>query len=154
VEVTVPTISKSIDVDIPVRVAYDQWAQFESFPRFMAGVKSVTRLDETHVRWAAGIGGRNVRWDAEITQQVPDRLISWHSTTGAPNRGTVRFTPLSDTRTRVDLTIDYKARGVMAKMGAAVGLDDRLVETVLREFKRVVESRGNPRGGWRGHIVS
>jgi uncharacterized membrane protein len=137
-----PTVSKSIDVDVAASVAYEQWAQFELFPQFVAGIKSVTRLDETHLRWAAGIGGAMARWDAEITQQVPDRLISWHSTTGAPNRGTVRFTPLSDNSTHVELTIDYEARGAMVKMGAATGIDDRLAETLLRGFKRFVESRG------------
>jgi uncharacterized membrane protein len=143
----VPTISESIDVDVAASVAYERWARFESFPQFMAGVKSVSRLDKTHLRWAAGIGGTMARWDAEITQQIPDRLISWRSTSGAPNRGTVRFTPLSDTSTRVDLSIDYEARGAMVKMGAAMGVDHRLAETLLRGFKRFVESGGTPRGG-------
>ena len=136
-----PTVQRSIDVAVAASVAYEQWAQFESFPLFAPSIKSVTRLDNTHLRWVAGIGSATARWDAEITEQLPGRLISWRSTSGATNRGVVRFSSLGENRTRVELTVDYEVRGGWAKAGAALGMDDRLAETLLKGFKRFVESR-------------
>jgi uncharacterized membrane protein len=138
----VPTITTSVDVDVPVSAAYASWARFESFPLFVAAVKNVTWLDETHLRWDAVIGGTTVHWVAEITEQVPERLISWRSTSGAANRGSVRFIGLSEKSTHVELTVDYEARSAIVRMAAAVGMDRRLAETLLRGFKRFVESSG------------
>ena len=80
-------IEKDIVVDVPVSVAYNQWTQFESFPEFMEGVKEVVQLDEKRLRWTAEIKGKDEEWEAEITDQVPDRHIAWRSVTGAPNAG-------------------------------------------------------------------
>src|SRR5439155_529202 len=79
-----PKLKKSIEVDVPVRVAYDQWTQFEEFPSFMEGVQSVQQLDDKRLHWRAGVGGRVEEWDAEIYQQEPDRVIAWRSISGAP----------------------------------------------------------------------
>ena len=62
------TIEKSIDVNVPVRTAYNQWTQFEEFPWFMEGVKEVRQLDNTHLHWKADIAGKEKEWDAEITE--------------------------------------------------------------------------------------
>src|SRR5262245_10569937 len=97
-------IEKSIDVACPVRTVYNQWTQFEEFPRFMEGVKEVKQLDDTHVRWYAEVWGRYEEWESEITEQVPDQVIAWRSISGARNAGTVRFQPVSNDRTRVSLT--------------------------------------------------
>ena len=106
-------IEKSIEVNAPVRAVYNQWTQFEEFPRFMAGVKEVRQLDDTHLHWHAEIWGKDKEWDAEITEQVPDRVIAWRSTSGAPNAGTVRFEPVAPDRTRVRLTMEYQPEGAI-----------------------------------------
>src|SRR5258705_3865683 len=110
-------IVKSIEIDCPVRTVYNQWTQFEEFPRFMEGIKEVRQLDPTHLRWHANIGGKDVLWEAEITEQMPDERISWRSTTGAPNAGTVRFDRLPKDRTRVTLTIHYDPEGIVGDVG-------------------------------------
>src|ERR671913_2588482 len=106
-------IESSIDVDVPVRVAYDQWTQFEEFPRFMDSVESVTQLDDTHLRWKAKIAGVEKEWEAEITQQEPDQRVAWTSTTGAKNAGAVDFHRVDDNATRITLTMDVDPEGVV-----------------------------------------
>src|SRR4051812_49989174 len=110
-------IEKSVEVKAPVQAVYNQWTQFEEFPRFMAGVKEVTQLDDTHLHWHAEIWGKDKEWDAEITEQVPDQRISWRSTSGAQNAGTVRFEPLDADRTRIHLAMAYEPEGALEKAG-------------------------------------
>ena len=136
-------IEKSVEVAAPVRAVYNQWTQFEEFPRFMAGVKEVRQLDDTHLHWHAEIWGKDKEWDAEITEQVPDQVIAWRSTSGAPNAGTVRFEPVSHERTRVRLTMEYQPEGAVEKTGDAVGVfssrvqnDRRGLQEVHREARR------------------
>jgi hypothetical protein len=93
------TIDKAIEVNVPVSTAYNQWTQFEDFPKFMEGVEEVRQLDDTHQHWCADVGGKRKEWDAVITEQVPDQRIAWHSTGGAPNGGVVTF-PASTTAPR------------------------------------------------------
>src|SRR5262249_25773324 len=104
-------IRKTIEVNAPVQSVYNQWTQFEEFPRFMDGVKEVTKLDDTHLHWHAEIGGRDKEWHAEITEQTPDQRVSWRSISGARNAGTVRFEPVGADRTRVDLAMAYEPEG-------------------------------------------
>lgn len=145
-------IEKTIEVDRPVRSVYNQWTQFEDFPRFMAGVKQVTQIDDTHVHWEADIWGKNVEWDAEITEQDPDRRISWRSVNGAPNAGTVRFEPLGEDRTRVRLVMAYEPQGAVENVGDALGLLDARVQSTVQDFKKFIESRGAETGAWRGSV--
>jgi ribosome-associated toxin RatA of RatAB toxin-antitoxin module len=146
-------IEKAIEVNCPIRTVYNQWTLFEEFPRFMSGVKSVRQLDDTHVHWRADVWGKDKEWDAEITEQVPDRIIAWRSTSGdAPNAGTVRFEPLSGERTRVRLEMEYEPRGAMENIGDALGLMDRRAESTVEDFKKFIESRGSEEGGWRGEV--
>ena len=146
-------IEKTIEVHQPVRTVYNQWTQFEEFPRFMAGVKEVRQLDDTHVHWHAEIFGKDKEWDAEITQQVPDQCIAWRSTSGdAPNAGMVSFEPMSSDRTRVRLTMDYEPQGMVENVGDAVGLLSKRVQTTVEDFKKFIESRGAETGGWRGEV--
>ncbi|HWL61302.1 MAG TPA: SRPBCC family protein [Steroidobacteraceae bacterium] len=145
-------IEKTIEVDRPVRSVYNQWTQFEDFPRFMAGVKEVTQIDDTHVHWEADIWGKNVEWDAEITEQDPDRRISWRSINGAPNAGTVRFEPLGEGRTRVRLVMAYEPRGAVENVGDALGLLNARVQSTVQDFKKFIESRGAETGAWRGSV--
>ncbi len=146
------SIEKTIDVDRPVRVVYNQWTQFEEFPRFMAGVKEVRQRDDTHVHWHAEIWGQDKEWDAEITEQVPDQRISWKSISGARNAGTVRFEPLGADRTRVHLAMAYEREGAAEKVGDAIGILAARVHNVLEDFKKFIEDRNYETGAWRGEV--
>ncbi|HUG77844.1 MAG TPA: SRPBCC family protein [Burkholderiales bacterium] len=146
-------IEKSIEVLCPVRTVYNQWTQFEDFPRFMAGVKEIRQLDDTHVHWRAEIWGKEKEWDAEITEQVPDQKISWRSTSGdAPNGGTVRFEPLAADRTRVKLTMEYEPQGALENVADALGVLSKRVQNTVEDFKQFIEKRGAETGGWRGEV--
>jgi uncharacterized membrane protein len=147
-------IEKSIDVDVPVRTAYDQWTQFEEFPHFMDGVQSVHQVDDRHLRWRAELGGKSLEWAAVITEQKPDERIAWRSVEGARNAGVVTFHRLSDDRSRVMLQLDYEPEGVAENVGDWIGVTSRRVEGDLERFKRYIESRGRETGAWRGTIPS
>ena len=145
-------IEKSIEVHCPVRTVYNQWTQFEDFPRFMAGVKEVRQLDDTHVHWHAEVWGKDKEWDAEITEQVPDERISWKSTSGASTSGTVRFESLGPDVTRVRLALAYEPEGAIENIGDAVGLMSARVQESIEDFKEFIEERGGETGGWRGEV--
>jgi uncharacterized membrane protein len=145
-------IVESIDVDVPLRAAYDQWTQFEEFPRFMDGVKQVKQLDDTTLEWTAEINGIERSWRAEIVEQEPDRVIAWRSTSGARNDGRVTFEPLDAGRPRVTLELEVEPEDPIEKAGDALGFVERQVEGDLRRFKEFIESRGTPTGGWRREI--
>ena len=146
------TIEESIDVDVPVRTAYNQWTQFEEFPRFMNGVQAVRQLDDRRLHWRAEVGGVDKEWNAEITEQVPDQRIAWHSTSGARNAGVVTFHHLTDTTTRIMLQLDYDPEGVVENVGDAVGAVGMRVRGDLARFKEFIESRQRETGAWRGTI--
>ena len=145
-------ILESIDVDVPVRTAYDQWTQFEEFPRFMEGVESVRQIDDTHLDWTADIGGRTKQWRAEITEQEPDQRIAWRSTEGAENAGVVTFHRLDDHRSRVTLQLDVDPDGLLETAGDALGFVKRRAVGDLERFKAFIEERGSPTGAWRGEV--
>lgn len=146
------SVTKSIDVNVPVRVAYDQWTQFEAFPEFMEGVREVRQVDDKRLHWRAEISGKEAAWDATITEQVPDQRIAWSSTDGSPNDGVVAFRPLGPDSTEVTLQMGYEPRGATEKVGDSLGMVDRQVKADLRRFKNFIEQRGFPTGGWRGTI--
>ena len=145
-------VTKTFEINAPVRKVYNQWTQFEEFPRFMDGVKEVRQLDDTHLHWRASIAGKDKEWDAEIVEQVPDQRIAWRSTSGAPNAGTVRFEPLNKERSRVHLTMEYEPKGFIENVGDAVGVVDRKLEKAVEDFKRLIEQRGQETGAWRGEV--
>ncbi len=146
------SVTKSIDVNVPVRTAYDQWTQFESFPRFMDGVQEVRQLDNTRLHWRAKIGGKEKEWDAKITEQTPDQRVAWTSTSGAENAGVVTFHRLGDETTRVTLQMDFDPQGFIESVGDAVGVPERRIEGDLKHFKEFIESRGAATGAWRGEV--
>jgi uncharacterized membrane protein len=146
------TVEESIEVDVPVRVAYDQWTQFESFPEFMDGVEEVRQLDDTHLHWRASFGGHEVEWDAVITEQLPDERVAWRATDGRINAGVVTFHRLSDGSSRVMVQIEHESEGVMEKVGSALGADKREVKNSLERFKELVERRRGATGAWRGEV--
>ena len=147
-----PTVEKSIEVEVPVRTAYNQWTQFEEFPSFMESVKSVTQLDDTHVRWVVQIAGKRHEWEAEITEQDPDQRIAWRATDGKANAGVVTFHRIGDSRTRIMVQMDYEPEGAVERVGSAVGAAERQVEQDLERFKELIESRGQETGAWRGEV--
>ncbi len=145
-------IEKSIEVDRPLRVVYDQWTQFEEFPRFMEGVVEVHQLDERSLHWVAEVAGKREEWQAEIVQQIPDQQIAWRHARGAVNSGVVTFTPLEGDRTRVTLALEYEPQGFVEKIGDALGFVSRRVEGDLERFKKFIEERGAETGAWRGEL--
>jgi len=144
-------VEASIQVEAPVRTAYNQWTQFEEFPEFLEGVESVTQIDDTHTHWVAQIAGKREEWDAEITRQVPDQEIDWVGLGDADNRGRILFES-AGAGTRVTLMLDYDPDGAIEKLGDALGLVRRRVEGDLNRFKAFIEARGTESGGWRGEI--
>jgi uncharacterized membrane protein len=148
------TVTKSVDVNMPIRAAYDQWTQFEEFPRFMEGVKEVRQLDDTHLHWKAEIAGVTKEWDAEITEQHPDERVAWKSTSGAPNAGVVTFHRLDDDHTRVTLQMDVEPEGPIETVGDWAGVLDRQVEEDLDRFTKYITGRGEQTGAWRGNVES
>ena len=147
-------IEKSIDVSVPVRVAYDQWTQFETFPSFMEGVECVEQLDDRNLHWRANVGNAIEEWNAEITEQTPDQRIAWQSTSGARNAGVVTFHRLSDGKTRVMLQVEYQPASWTESMGDLLGFVTRRVTRDLERFKTFIEQRREPTGAWRGEIAS
>ena len=146
------TIEESIEVDVPVSTAYNQWTQFEDFPLFMEGVDHVQQLDDTRLHWVATIAGKTHEWDAKILEQHPDRQISWISEDGKKTRGTVTFEPRGDNSTFIRLSMSYQAEGPVEALGSAAGLDAQRVHGDLERFKELIESRGSESGGWRGDV--
>jgi uncharacterized membrane protein len=145
-------IERSIEVNVPVSTAYNQWTQFEDFPRFMEDITEVRQLDDTHLHWVADIGGKVVEWDAEITEQKPDERVAWKSTSGKPNAGVVTFHRLTDTSCKVMAQMDYETDGIVEKIGSVLGVDQRRVKVDLESFKVMVEGHGRATGAWRGEV--
>lgn len=146
------SVTKTIEVNVPVNVAYNQWTQFEEFPEFMDGVEEVRQIDDQHLHWRAEVGGKEEEWDAEITDQIPDQRIAWRSTAGTPNAGIVTFQSSAPNSTQVMLQMDYEPQSLSEKVGDALGFMDRRVQDDLDHFKEFIERRGQATGGWRGTI--
>jgi uncharacterized membrane protein len=144
------SIVSAVDVDVPVRAAYDQWTQFEDFPSFMSSIDEVVQLGDTHLRWTASIGGVKRTWTAEVTEQLPDERVAWNSHDGGPN-GVVTFHRLDESRCRVTVQIGYEADGLREQAGSLLGIDSIQVQRDLRRFKELVEA-GVATGAWRGTV--
>ena len=146
------TIEESVDVEVPVRTAYNQWTQFEEFPNFMEGVEEVRQKEDDRLYWRASVGGKTEEWEARITEQVPDERVAWQATHGLLNSGLVTFQPLGDDRTRVTVRMEWDDENFVEKVGSALGLDSRRVNEDLERFKEMIEARGRETGAWRGDI--
>jgi uncharacterized membrane protein len=147
-----PTIEQSIEVHVPVRTAYNQWTQFEEFPRFMEGIEAIRQLDDERLHWRAELGGKSHEWEARITEQIPDERVAWTSVDGKTNAGVVTFHRIADDVTRIMVQMDWEPEGVVEKVGGALGFDDRRLKGDLERFKEVIEGRGGESGGWRGEV--
>jgi uncharacterized membrane protein len=145
-------VEHEIQVDVPVTTAYNQYTQFESFPKFMEGVENVVQTDPTTLHWKAEIGGDTREWDARITHQVPDQVIAWESVSGPTNNGTVTFEPCGPECATVHVAMDYEPEGMAETVGDKLGFVSRRVKGDLERFKGFVESRGVETGAWRGEV--
>ena len=145
-------IKKSIEVERPLSDVYNQWTQFEEFPRFMEGVKEVRQLDDQRLHWRADIGGKEKEWTAKIIEQIPDDRIAWQSQSGEQTSGQVDFARLGPDRTQVALELSYDPKGFVENVGDAVGVVSRRVQNDLEHFKEFIENRGQETGAWRGTI--
>lgn len=147
------SITESIDVNVPVSTAYNQWTQFEEFPRFMDSVREVRQIDDTHLHWRADVAGKEEQWDCEITEQIPDKRIAWRSTSGVRNAGVVTFHKVSDAATRITLQMDYAPESFIEQVGDTLGAVRMQTRGNLKRFKEMIENRGTETGAWRGSVA-
>jgi uncharacterized membrane protein len=145
-------LQKSIEVARPLQQVYNQWTQFEEFPRFMEGVKEVKQLDDMRLHWVAEIGGKEKQWTARILEQIPDHRISWESESGEYTSGAVSFRQIAPERTDVTLQLSYDPKGLVENAGDALGLVSRRIQNDLEHFKEFIEKRNQETGAWRGTI--
>ena len=146
------TVEKSIDVEVPVSTAYNQWTQFESFPQFMEGVDRIDQTSSTQTHWVTTIGGVTREFDAEITEQHPDERVAWTTLDGPKQAGVVTFHRLAEDRTRVMLQMDFEPEGIVETVGDKLGFVTRRAEGDLKRFKTFIEQRGTESGAWRGDV--
>jgi hypothetical protein len=146
-------VDKTIEVEVPLTTAYNQWTQFEDFPRFMEGVEQVEQLTDERLHWVAELGGERKEWYARITRQVPDEVVAWESEGGAVNNGTIVFHPKDDGKTEIQVHMEYDPEDFKEQVGGAMGFVSRRVDADLKRFKEFIEERGRETGGWRGEIM-
>jgi len=149
-----PKIEDSIEVQAPVRKAYNQWTQFEEFPKFMEGIQSVQQLDDTHVHWVAEIRGESREWTTEITDQQPDKKVAWKTIEGeVKNDGVVTFEPVAGGQTRVNVQMDVEGESSAENVAAnLLGVVKSQVRGDLARFKQLIEKRDEETGAWRGKV--
>ena len=146
------TVTESVDVQVPVTTAYNQWTQFESFPQFMGGVQQVRQLDDTHTHWVTKMAGVTREFDATITEQHPDERVAWKSENGPKQAGVVTFHKLDDNRTRITAQMDFEPEGIAEKAADRVGMIEGRVKDDMERFKQFIEGKGHETGAWRGDV--
>jgi uncharacterized membrane protein len=146
------TVKESVEVNVPVKTAYNQWTQFTEFPKFMEGIEAIEQIDDTHLRWVAQVDGERREWTAEIIEQVPDERIAWRAVDGNGPNGIVTFEPLGEDRTLIVVEMTYEPEGLKETLGAKIGRDSRQVREDLERFKELVEALGTETGAWRGEV--
>ena len=145
-------IEQSIEVNVPVKTAYNQWTQFEEFPQFMEGVEKVIQLDDKRLHWVAEIAGQTREWDAEITEQIPDERVAWRNVDGATNAGVVTFHYIDENKSKLMLQLEFEPEGLAEKAGDVLGLVKSRTKGDLERFKAFIENRSSETGAWRGEI--
>jgi uncharacterized membrane protein len=147
-------LEKSIVVNVPIRTAYNQWTQFQEFPRFMGAIKSVTQLSDDRLEWVAEIAGVRRRWEAKILEQIPDQRIAWAATEGATNAGAVTFEDLGRGQTSVRLSMEFEPEGLIELVGDKLNVVAKQAEGDLDRFKAFIEAERYPTGSWRGTVAA
>ena len=146
-------VEKSVLVNVPLSVAYNQWTQFEEFPQFMGGISRVTQLQDDRLEWVAEIAGVRRQWEARVVEQVPDRRVAWAATEGATNAGAVTFEDVGGGQTSVHLSLEYEPEGLVENVGDKLGVVENRAESDLERFKTFIESEGYASGAWRGTVA-
>jgi uncharacterized membrane protein len=146
------TVEESIEVEVPVSTAYNQWTQFEDFPEFMEGVEKVEQLTDDKLHWVTKIAGVEREFDAKITEQYPDERVAWTTMDGPKQAGVVTFHKLDPSRTKVMLQLDFEPEGIVEQAGDKLGIVKSRVHGDLERFKTFIEKRGTETGAWRGDI--
>jgi len=146
------TVTESVDVDVTITTAYDQWTQFESFPQFMDGVEEIRQIDDTHNHWVIKVAGVTREFDATIIEQHPEERIAWRADDGPNHAGVVTFHRLDDNKTRVTAQLDIDPEGFVENVADKAGILDRRIKGDMKRFKEFIESRGSETGGWRGDV--
>jgi len=147
------TITESVDVDVDLQTAYDQWTQFETFPQFMEGVESIKQLDDTHLRWNVKVGPVTREFNATVTEQHPSERIAWHSDEGPEHAGVVTFEPITKESTKVTVEMTMDPEGFVENVADKAGVLDHRVKGDMKNFKKFIESReGAQTGGWHGEV--
>lgn len=143
----------TVEVAAPVRVAYNQWTQFEEFPKFMEGVKNVTQLADDRLSWNVEIGGVSREFETTITEQTPDHRIAWTTDPSGPNHeGVVTFHKIDDDHARVTLQMDFDPEGFLENVGDKLGIVSARVKGDMENFKNLIEDKDAASGAWRGTI--
>jgi uncharacterized membrane protein len=146
-------VEESVEVEVPVHTAYNQWTQFEEFPRFMDGVERIEQVDDTRTHWVTNIAGVTREFDAEITEQIPDERVAWTTVDGeAMQAGVVTFHRLQDSRTKVMLQMEHDPKGLADAVADKMGFVRQKAKDDLKRFKTFIESRGTETGAWRGQV--
>jgi uncharacterized membrane protein len=155
------TSTHSIDVKAPLQSVYDQWTQFEEFPRFMRDVVEVRHHGPDALSWKVLMGGKEKQWEARITEQIPDTSIVWESVDGTSNRGAITFEPLGTDATRLTVVMEYEPEGFLEKAGDILGIPSGHVEESLKSFRELSRAKVLPRKGggagsraqiWKRHL--
>jgi uncharacterized membrane protein len=148
-----PNAIETVDVNVPVTVAYNQWTKFEEFSSFLSVVESITQVTDTLTEWKVKVGGVERTFEARITEQHPDERVAWNSTGGeVDHAGVVTFHKLAENKTRVTVQLDWEAKGLVEKAGAALGVDNHAIKKELTNFKEFIEAKGTDDDGWRGDV--
>ena len=148
-----PQAIETIDVKVPVRVAYNTWTKFEDFPKFLSDVESVTQDADNHTEWKVKVGGVERQFAAEITEQHPDERVAWTSREGdVDHAGVITFHRLAEDETRVTVQLDWEATGLLENLGAVFGVDNRAIKNQLGHYKDYVENGNADGSGWRGEV--
>ena len=145
-------IQQSIDVAVPIKVAYNRWTMFEDWPDFMHRFESVEQADDTTLSFTVKMWGLTRRFEAEIVEQRPDQRIEWNVTEGPAHTGVVTFHKLADRLTHIEVTLDMDPHGLVEKMARGMRFTKRAVRADLHRFKALVELEEDAEGGWRGTI--
>ncbi|AMM20432.1 cyclase [Frondihabitans sp. PAMC 28766] len=144
---------ETIDVNVPVSVAYNQWTQFEEFPKFLDEVESIKQVTEILTVWTVKVGPVEKTFEAQITEQHPDERVAWNSTGGeVDHAGVITFHKLSDTETRLTVQLDWEPQGFLEKVGSTLGADNHAIKKDLQNFKEYIESKGTADGAYRGDV--
>lgn len=148
----VSSVTESVDVNVPIRTAYNQWTQFTEFPEFMEGVEEVNQVTDTMTHWRVKVAGVTREFDAQITEQTPDERVAWHSIEGPEHAGVVTFHRTSEDTTRVTTQMEIDPEGFAENVADKAGLLKHRAKADLKRFKDFIEHRGTATGGWRGNV--